>query len=229
VLFLFVSLAPASWAQNPQAVISWGTSCPTVVKNMNFTGSGTYRLWVGIKNLTPADQNVGVNLWLFVGTPVPAAWRFDDSGCQTAARITTNHQANTKSCPAMIGTIPLTVTDYSYDAATQRMLLFFHYSYDPFTPVAGVTYTMWNILFDQSHGIAGSDALPTTCDNADATLSIAISDPSDHVHPSLMVTSQNVEEILHFANPSDQFVTWNGAQPVAAQASTWGRIKGTYR
>lgn len=228
-VILLVALAPASWAQNPQAVISWGTSCPTVVKNMNFTGPGAYRLWVAIKNLTPADQNVGVDLWLFAGTPVPDAWRFDDIGCQTQTRIASNNLPNTKACPAMLGTNPLSITGVEYDVATHRESLRFVYTYDAFTPATGITYTMWNIIFDHSHSVAGSDADPTTCDNAGAPLSIAISDPSDVDHQSYVLTTANVSEPLHFADPSDQSVTWNGEQPIATQPTTWGRIKSEYR
>src|SRR5262245_54203638 len=45
-------------AQSPQAMLSWGRQCPSQVKDMNFTGPGSYQMWVGLKNLSATDQCV---------------------------------------------------------------------------------------------------------------------------------------------------------------------------
>jgi hypothetical protein len=186
-------------------------------------------MWIGLKNLTPADQNIDADLTLYIGPSVSDAWRFDDVGCQTGSRMALNNLPNSKSCPAMRGSSPLTFTDYEYDPVTQRVTFRLAVSYDPFTPATGVTYVLWNLVFDHTHSAAGSDADPSTCDNAGLPLTITMSDASDPNYPPFLITPQNVFEYIHFADPSDQIVTWNGSQPVATKASTWGRIKGTYR
>jgi hypothetical protein len=226
---LLLSFAPAAWAQNPLAVISWGNSCPTAQTNQDFTGPAHYSMWIAVKNLTPADQNVGTQVHLFFAPIVADAWRFDNAGCQTGSRVSMNNLADTKSCPAMLGPSPMSITTLTYDPTSHQMTLFLGSYYDSFTPSAGVTYTIWNITFDHSHSIAGSDNDPSTCDGAAVPLTISISNSSDENTSSYLLTTQDIEEHFQFADPHDQFVTWNGDQPVAAQATTWGRIKSTYR
>src|SRR5262249_43665424 len=71
-----VAIAAESGAQNPQAVLSWGSSCPTVIQNLNFGSPGQIaELWIGVKNLTAADANAGSDINLFYGPPVADAWR----------------------------------------------------------------------------------------------------------------------------------------------------------
>src|SRR5262249_54135623 len=84
------ALSTAGWAQNPQAVMSWGSACPTVVTDKTFTQMSTdgtvpnpYPMYIMAKNLTAADANVGTDINLFYGRGLPDAWRFDDAGCQT--------------------------------------------------------------------------------------------------------------------------------------------------
>jgi len=186
-------------------------------------------MWLAVKNLTAADRNVGVDIHLFFTASVPDAWRFDDAGCQTSSRVTTNNLADTKSCPAMLGSNPLAITNLTYETAAHRENFRLAYVYDPFTPAPGVIYTMWNIVFDHTHSVSGTDGDGSTCDNAGLPMTISMSDPSDVVNESFILTAQGVDEPFHFADPKDQFVTWNGEQPVAAAPATWDRIKSDYR
>jgi len=225
-----VVLATAAWPANPQGMISWGSSCPAQEKNVNFTGPGVYHMWVGIKNLTPADVNFGTDLRIEYGPPVPDAWRFDDTVCQTGSGVTLNNDPNTPSCPSLVGTLPLAITAFTYDPVGQTMEIRLAVVYDDYTPASGVTYTIWNLLFDHSGSIAGTDANDATCDHAEQPLCFAFHDPNDLSLASYLALTGGVHAYLTFANPSDQFASWNmGCQPVPAKTTTWGRIKGTYR
>src|SRR5262245_33510766 len=88
-----VGVTTSGWAQ-PQVVLSWVHSCPTVQRNESFTGPGIYTLWVGAKNLTPANKNYGFDVRLFYGPTVPDAWRFDDGGCQTGSQVVLDNLPN---------------------------------------------------------------------------------------------------------------------------------------
>lgn len=224
-----VTCATEGWTQNAQAVLSWGSSCPTVVRNMNFGSPGHYLLWLGLKNLTAADKNVGTDSWLFYGPTVPDAWRFDDAGCQTGSQVALDNLPNTPACPPMVGTNPLSITNFFYNTSTGRMEVRLAIVYDDFTPVAGTNYTLWNINFDHSFSHVGTDNNPSTCDNVQVPLCISISDPNDVDHPSLLLLTTGQNEIYHFGDPRDQFASWNmGCMPVPAQQTTWGRIKAVY-
>src|SRR5262245_45810319 len=115
LLLCLGSLATPAFAQNPQAVLSWGSACPVAVRNANFTGPGHYQLWLGLKNLTPADKNVGTDSWIFYSPSVPDAWRFDDTGCQTGSNVDLNNLPNSPSCPPMVGSNPLSITNLAYN------------------------------------------------------------------------------------------------------------------
>src|SRR5262245_17692766 len=145
------AVATAGWAQSdPKAVISWGTTCPTQIPNMNF-GTGPYQIWIGVKNLTAADGNVGTDFNVFYGPNVPDSWRFDDTGCQTGSQVTLNTNANNKGCPALKGANSLTITAFQIDTgvgAGTRMNIRLAITYDNFVPAAGVNYTSWNLIFD---------------------------------------------------------------------------------
>src|SRR5262245_15206971 len=229
----FASLAWATqgWAQNPQVMVSWGNQCPTIETNKDFTGPALYSLWIGLKNLTVADRNVAFDVSLFYGPTVPDAWRFEINGCQTPARAMMNELPNTKACPAMVGANPETITDFYYDSVTQRMQIRLASVYNAFNPSPGITYTLWNVIFDHTHSVSGADADPGTCDNAGLPLCLSIPDPSDPEFPPLLITTDNTVVYFHFANPSDQFVSWNSGcdPPVPSGQTTWGKIKESYR
>lgn len=226
-----LAVTSTSWAQNAQIMVSWGASCPTIVRNQDFTGPGTYHLWVGAKNLSPADKNYGYDVRLFYGPGVPDAWRFDDAGCQTGSKATAANVPNSPSCPALLGGLPLAITGFDYDnQVPQRMMVILAVAYDDLTPAAGGTYTLWDIHFDHASSVAGTDSDPATCDNAGEPLTIGFADPTDPNWASYMGLSDGSYEKFHFADPADQFVSWNTDHaPVATKPVTWARVKGLYR
>ena len=197
-----------SRAQNPQAVLSWGGLCPTRVKNMDFTGPGTYVLWVGAKNLTSSDSNTDRVITLNFRPIVADAWRFDNAGCQGPSLMTaysnTSHP-DSKSCPTMVGTSPITITNFTYDPGSMTAQLALAAAYNVFVPSPGVTYTLWKILFDHSNSAVGTSD-PTACGNAQLAMTISIAAGADS---SYLHTTSNTYEALTFADPSDQAVTWN--------------------
>src|SRR5262249_13202058 len=145
VLMVCIASAGVSRAQNPQAVLSWGSSCPTIMQNMNWGSPGTYEMWVGVKNLTALDENEGSDIFLFYGAPAPDAWRFDDLGCQTSSQLQLTNDANSKGCPAVLGTQPFRLTSFTYDPVGMRMTVRLTVTYNPVVPSPGVTYTLWNL------------------------------------------------------------------------------------
>jgi len=208
MIAITVLMATTCWAQNPKAVVSWGGLCPTRVKNMDFTGPAVYSLWVGAKNLTTGDANVGTDMALRLGPTIADAWRFDSPGCQgESVFVNVQYTANTKSCPVMKGTFPLKLTNLQYDPGTQTLEIRLVSSYDAFTPAPGVNYTLWNIYFNHAHSVAGVDGDPSTCDNADRQMTIAMEGQGDTYPPTVVLVGGGTESFT-FADPSDQSVTW---------------------
>jgi len=236
------ALSTAGWAQNPQAVLSWGanTACPaTVTTNMNFTTATVYPMYIAAKNLTTNDANVGDDLQLFLGRNLPDCWRFDDAGCQTGSQLVLNNTGS-KTCPALKGLNSLTITQYQYytnEAPNARANLRLAITYDVMTPVAGTTYIMWNVLFDHSFSVTGAGSPPTNCGGADQPLCIAMTNPTMPNYDSAQVQSVLLENSglaapFTFANPTDGYVTWNGGlncpAAVPTLPATWGKLKGMY-
>jgi hypothetical protein len=211
-------------------VVSWGSSCPSIQKNANFVGPGTYEIWIGVKNLTAADVNVGSDVTLFYGPGVPDAWRFDDPGCQSASHVQAISKGNSRSCPPLLGQSPLFISFLWYDSSAQRAgIRLSTGGYSAFTPAPGITYTLWNLFFDHTQSVVGADGDPATCDHVEQPLCFYFPDPADDNYPMYLWTSDFSREPLT-PSPQDGMITWNGGcQPVAAKASTWARIKATYR
>jgi hypothetical protein len=231
------ALATAGWAQNPQAWLSWNLTCPTVVTNMNFTTAQVYSMYEGLKNVGPADANVGTDTQIFYGPNIPDAWRMDDAGCQTGSQVTFATKAASKACPVMLGPSSLTITNLFYDATggpagQGRMNIRLSVTYDTFTPVAGTSYTLWELSFDHSFSVTGAGSPPTNCGGAELPICFSITNTADSGTPSFLLNTSNIQEPFTFAQPSDQFVTWNSASgcpgSVPTQPSTWGRLKGLY-
>jgi hypothetical protein len=221
--------ATAGWAQNPQATLSWG-SCPPQVANADFAPAA-FNLVASAKNLTAADANVGVVLNLLIGPNCPDAWRFDDSGCQTGAGVTTNTNAfNKTTCPALKGLSPLGSTNYFYDSVSKRLLVNLSNTYDTFTPAPATNYTMYQVSFDHAASVAGAGNPPSTCGGADLGVCIAF-DPASSV--LLETVGGGTAVPFTFSPATDGFVTWNSGNgcpgSVPTEPATWGKVKGLYR
>jgi hypothetical protein len=199
--------------------LSWGT-CDPQVPNQNFSGPGVYTLVLSVQGA--ATVNEGHDSELRIHPAVPEAWRFDDAGCQTETRLNLQNAGVNGSCPAMLGNNPLSITSYYLDvdgSAALRLAV----TYDDLATVAGQRYVLWQIGFDHSHSIAGTDADPATCDGAAVGLNFTVT-------PQILQT--NGIALAASMEPGDQPVTWNGGQAsnrTRVQPTTWGRLKGLYR
>jgi hypothetical protein len=238
-----VAISTAGWAQNPQAILSWGTACPTIVNNAVFPPvapqTNVYTMYIAAHNLTTNDGNVGTDLNLFYGRGIPDAWRFDDAGCQTGSQITLNNKANTKACPVMLGTNPLTITNFQLytnePSGMQRMNIRLAVTYDNFVPVAGTEYTLWNVIFDHTFSVVGPSNPGLTCGGAETPICIAMTAqgmPGYSDFQSGVLALTGIQEPFTFANPTDGYVTWNGNSNcpgvVPTLESTWGKVKALY-
>jgi hypothetical protein len=232
-----VALSTAGWAQNPQAFMGWGT-CPAPTHDMTFTAAQTYQLYIGAKNLTASDANVGYDINLFIGRGIPDAWRVDDAGCN-GGTLGANHTGNA-SCTKGVGLSPLDVVAaqfYTNESPNDRMNLHLTVTSNNFTPVAGTTYLIWNLIFDHSGSVAGAGTgtIPN-CGGADKALCIAMTDPTMPGYEGVgsgVLALTGIQEPFTFATATDGFVTWNGGGvncpgSVPTLPSTWGKLKSLY-
>jgi len=196
--------------------LSWGT-CSPQVSNQDFHGPDVYSLDLSFTGIS--SPNVGHDTNITIRPSVPDAWRFDVAGCQTLDGIGAVSSALGKSCPAMIGTHPLSILAYNIDpsgSATLRLAC----TYDTFTPDPSKRYVVWKISFNHQYSVLGSDADPNTCDGAGLKLEF-------FAWPSILLASNRT--VAPTPEPLDMPVTWNGDTPVRTQVTTWGRLKSLYR
>ena len=229
-LTLVVGFAGAAHAQGC-ARLSWGT-CDPWVENANFTGPAVYTLVESALGI--ADQNVGTDSNIHIGgsgAGVPDAWRFDDAGCQTGGQLSLNPGALSKVCPVLKGLNSLTITNFALDAAKEADLRL-SITYDVFTPNPATRYTLWLVGFN--HGFSSVGPTPpdqSSCGGAEQCENLVLT-------TALYLNTANQLKPLGNCGDTDShfpggfpsgFATWNGGcLPVAAQPSTWGRVKGMY-
>jgi len=200
------------------ARLSWGT-CDPQINNQDFQGPHSYALVLSAAG--DATENVGHAAELRFGPVVPDAWRFDSGGCQTESQL--HVQVNTlgESCPAMLGTNPQTTLFTLYENLYyQWEYVRLTTTYDNFATMANQRYVLWEIVFDHSKSIAGSDANPSTCDGASTPLNFYLDFTSILLLNGLLIHVPD--------DQGDQPATWNGGQ-VKTQPVTWGRVKALYR
>jgi hypothetical protein len=209
------------------------------VENANFGSQAT-----GIYNLVESEIGVGdanvahdsnVHIGAFSG-PIPDAWRFDDTGCQTGSQINIASSALSKACPLLKGPAPLPITNFFVDPGTGEADIRLSVAYDTFTPLGTTRYTLWQVQFNHSFSSAGpTPPDQSTCGGADLcenlNLTYAFLLTTANTHDNL--TSCDTDPAYPagvFPGPSPAgFATWNGGcHPVAVQPSTWGHLKGLY-
>jgi len=194
--------------------LSWGT-CESQVPDQDFAGPAEYTLVLSAHG--PVSSNYGHDTEMRIRPAVPDAWRFDDAGCQTGARLTLDAKP-TESCPVMRGANPLPITAYFIDA-DGSVVVRLAVAYDDMTTIENQRYVLWNIGFDHTHSIAGVDSDPATCDGAGQPLNFSV---ISHI----VLTSGTL--VVLAPDPADQPVTWNHGS-VRTQPVTWGRVKALYR
>jgi len=118
----------------------------------------------------------------------------------------------------MLGANPLRITDYSINldgSAALRLAVV----YDDFATDPNTRYVLWQIGFDHTHTVEGSDSDPSTCDGGLVPLDFsAITDLLQSGGQALSMT----------LDLDDQLPTWNGGV-VPARRTTWGHVKDLYR
>lgn len=241
-LVLLAVCLPIAASAQPLGSLSWG-SCTPRVADAAFTGPGLYELFITMRNLDPADPVMGSELAFWIGPGVPDAWRFDDAGCQTTSGLSYNQGPAPAECPYLRGPNATNYVDVEYvtnvhkltDPRTYpRLRLHLISAHDAFTPAAGVTYTLWHLVFDHRYSAAAEDdSDPATCDGAGRALCVYIDPTSDPVTLfSYLITRRYPYDFIYYYPDGNQ-VTWNhetgcpGAVP--ALPTTWGRLKTLYR
>ena len=192
--------------------LSWN-SCSPQITDQDFAGPGSYTLVVSA--FGTVEPVIGHDSQILIH-PVFDAWRFDEGGCQDVGRLHLSN-AGLLGCPAMAGANPLPITSYAFldGVCNLRLAL----SFDDFVTDPSQRYLLWKIVFDHSHSVPGTDADPTTCDDADRTVQFDLT-------ARIGLTDGHV--ITGSSSPGEATVFWNGL-PVAAKPMTWGRLKGLYR
>jgi len=229
---LVAGFAGAAQAQQGCARLSWN-SCDPWNENANFGLPGVYLLIESAFGVT--DPNVAHDSNLRIGqfsSDVPDAWRFDDAGCQTSLQATYDNKSFSKACPTLLGPAPLPLTNANYDPGTKTLTIRLSVAYDTFTPSPSLRYTLWRLTFDHTFSNAGPTPPDrSTCGGAELCQNLAL----DY---AFYLNTANIHKDLVGCDTDSRypagvfasgFATWNGGcLPVAAQPSTWGRVKGLY-
>lgn len=166
----------------------------------------------------------------------PDAWRFDASGCQTAALIAINSSppaALVKSCPAFKGANALEIKNFAtfppgdplpYLETQMRGLLAVTYSAATANPLQ--RYFLGEFLFDHTFSVDGAGTPGSTCGGNDTPVCFAIIQPTGYIRQS-----DGLEYPFDIGN---NFVTYGptpaaGCPATPARPATWGQIKSQYR
>jgi len=252
---LFFSFAASAHAQNGCARLSWGT-CDTWTANQCWQGPGLYSLVESVHGLSTPILGIDTEIRVRAGivepgggyctsTGVPDVWRFGDGECQSLDRIQLSREPVSPACPTLEGANPQIFTYVHSVYGPYDLFIRLSAQHDAVLPDPSTWYTAWRITFDFTHANAGpSPADQSTCGNADM--------PGDFIidFANVLDSSQQVVALAHCdmlppGNPYPASATWNTGLlvcgpnaptrplsdtcfPVAAQPSTWGRIKATY-
>src|SRR5690242_13561766 len=106
-LVLLTLTASRSFA-TPSVSLSWNSCTGPIDKSITAgTTADIYASVVGQSQVSKAYQLI-VHVNNRLG-PFPDAWRFDNTGCEGAARVAIHHLAPAAiatSCPSFVGTVP---------------------------------------------------------------------------------------------------------------------------
>jgi hypothetical protein len=248
-VFLLAAGAAVLWcgavASQPAPLVglSWNDCCgsPGALQNMDYSGDGEYALFVSATGLAhiPGELWFGHAIELvfpdgsFEGAPLPDFWRFDGdqdrnpTGCATlhGGEITYDAQAMQPGCPPFAnGPTVFPVTTFDYYPESRIGLLDAGIGYlagrDPESP--SITYLLWKLTFTFA---GGSIPGPESCSGSSGRFSIGLLEAEFVEGPDV----DNTRSVFgSWGYPCGGFVLWNDTY-VGAQASTWGRLKGSYR
>ncbi len=215
--------------------LSWGT-CDPWVENRNF-GSGSNLLVSSIYG--SPDANIGNDIQVRIrhlssggaNAAVPDSWRFDDSGCQTGGQLVITSTALNGGCPAFKGANPLAITQYALDADGSTTLRLAS-TYDSFTPSAGTRYTVWRIVFQHTYSNSGpTPADHSTCGGVDLCENFSLDFAQILALSGQTIPISACDSDVTSGAPAGTLATWNGGCATGGppEATTWGRLKGSYR
>jgi len=228
---LLATVPSTAKSQNGCVRLSWGT-CDPWVENQNYAGPGIYTLVesaYGVSATNLGSDSV-VRIRHLPGNAVPDAWRFDDGGCQTGTRIGYSNAAAAMTCPAMRGPgmFAIGFCEVDSDGSEHLRLVTTH---NGFAPLPSTRYTLWQIMFDQSNTTAAPPTSGTECGGVELCENFSFDYANllglnGQVDPLPLCDQGALEGV-----PAGTVATWNGgcSQPVATQATTWGRVKSLYR
>jgi len=212
---MVVAIAGAAHAQG-SVRLSWN-NCDPQISDMTTNAPVNYLQVVSALGLSA--PNIGYDVCIVIGPNVPDAWRFDDLGCETGSQIFVDPSALSKGCPVLKGASSLPVSNVNYDGATKNESIRMVMAYDPFSPLPGTRYTLFQITYKMQFAVVGPSPDIDHCGHEEAPLFFDITGK---------INQQDGNAAPLGNTPGDVRVTANGG-PVPAQVSTWGRLKGLYR
>ena len=222
---LCVVVGGAAYAQTaPGLCLSWN-SCPVQVPDQLFVGPQVYKLLVIGKGLAGSynGHRSRIHIDPGPGNMIPDAWDFDDAGCQASLVAYGFNKFST--CPAFQGAAALSITKFITDPGKLGAICDVSNAFNSFPSDGSKTYAMATISFDHSGSYAGGvnpDPSLYTCGHAEVGSFF-------DVFAELLLSDGSSQQAG--LAPNCQRATWQGGPipPVAAQPSTWGRVKGLYR
>jgi len=249
-VIVFPGLHGQAMAEDTQATIrmSWN-GCDPQRPDTLFSGPGQYKLVLSAADFTPgpmADDNIGTDIELYIhaygicsllgaqSISYPDAWRFDESGCQSAGRFTASAEAFADDCPALIGANPVIITYYDY-SSDYGAIIRVAVAYEGVSPFAGTRYTLWQLTFDHSHSVTGPTTPGVNCGGAELPVYVV-------PHFAYLLTTRetpasfsttpgdaNLQYYCPWYPPGGPpVVGWNDLR-VPTLPTTWGRVKALYR
>jgi hypothetical protein len=229
-LFLLAGVTSVASAQVGQVYLFWDVCAPGGAASVNkdFVGPVIYKQVVSVLGAEEISQGWEVSISIGAGgAGYPDAWRFDalPLGCN-GGQLSATSAALSKACPALEGGRPLFLTQFAYDAGTDKALLQMFNAYDPFDPVATTPYTLAQLNYNHAFSVVGPADPAQACGHAERPMCF-------HIVRSGYLNAQNTVVPLPVGQ---EFVTWQDPAntlrcpgATASVPSTWGQIKNVYR
>lgn len=229
---LLVGVTGVASAQVGSISIWWDVCSSTATPanlNKQFAGPAIYKQVISATGVEEVAQGWELSIKISTPSPVfPDAWRFESGGCNDQQLAGSTSLLNT-NCRSLQGANPLPLFKYDYNNAISgpnRSVIQAFNAYDPFDPLAANTYVVAQLNYDHALSAPGPNNPAVGCGLADAPV-------CHHITRHGFLNAAN--SVVNWP-VGNEFVTWNDGQNVSqcpgatpTQASTWGKLKGTYR
>ena len=222
IVLLAVSIASVVQASNGTVRLSWD-GCDPLIQNQNYNGPQLYRLVASASGSTAPNNGYRIKVRIKPG-PIPEAWQFDETGCQSG-RLAISHSAVSKSCPAYQGARPLGLHNYSVEQYGTALLDIAN-TYDLFAPSASSRYTLWTAVID--HAVAAASRWQTlaNCSGVENPLCLVIEGTELLLADGPIASYQIENEFVIWQSPGNEV----GCPDFRPRVDgTWGRVKGMFR